>query len=447
MGIDSKLSEQLIGKVSPRKGIALPGVLFGLVAVSVMAAAVFSMSDLQSKSVKNRESSARAHMLAEAGMVHAITVLRDDLRRKEAKELFWGSDETPETEDDGLIIGYGLTEAAQIPAIGKDIAEGNYKVTITDDPADTDGSPLTDSNFRFLINCTGETPDGAKATLSAVVGSAMFPGVVTEGNLTINGNPEMVGKCGGAHANAVAIVSGNPVVSGPLSATQIVVLSGTVEDTSGNTVTPLQWQPPKEIPDIKPADYCATAEYTLKPDGTVTQKSTGATFNISSNPKFGWKMASGPPEVVFDHDANTATDGTVCALGNVKVGGSPGSADSPLAMSIIATGSIQISGNPYFAHSSEDGIMFLAGGDVEVAGNPHAAELNYDGLIYSTSQCKINGNPTISGQIVCKDKPNPTNTKELAVKNEISGNPVISYDCGGFLLNRRRVLYWYQTGS
>jgi hypothetical protein len=299
-----------------------------------------------------------------------------------------------------------------------------------------------------MLNCTAVTTDGAKATLSAVVGNSMFPGVVTEGNLTINGNPEIIGKCGGAHANQVAIVSGNPTVSdgSNISATSYVQLSGEVENESGETVTPLQFQPPLEIPEVFPADYCGTAEFTLNSNGTLFQKSTGESFNINSNPKFGWKRSSSSP-VVFDHDAGTAAPGTVCAYGNVKVGGNVGSAANPMAMSIIATGSIQISGTPFLVPSSEDRIMFLSGADVEISGNPEAGSRNYEGLIYATSQCKVNGNPTVQGQIVCKNKVNPAGSQEIVVDNAISGNPVITYDCGGFRLTKLRFLSWYQTGT
>jgi hypothetical protein len=450
MGNHSELSMRPVtGESSRRRGIALPAALFGLAAVSVMAVGIFSMTDLQSKSVKNRESSARAMMLAEAGIIHALTVVRDTLKNKDAVDLFKGSDAAFNTEDDYLIVGYNLSAGAQIPALGKNITEGNYKVTIADDPADGDVDPKTDNNFRFLLNCTAMTTDGAKATLSAVVGNAAYPGVVTEGNLTINGDPEIIGKCGGAHANNVAIVSGNPTVTNNISATSVVQLSGSVENPEGEQVTPLQFQPPLEIPEVFPADYCGTADYTLNSNGTIVRKSDGASFNINSNSVFGWKRASSSP-VIFDHDGSSSYPGTICAYGNVKVGGAPGSAANPLLMSIIATGSIQISGNPYLKPSSPDKIMFLAGGDVEINGNPSAGALSYEGLIYATSQCKVAGNPAIHGQIVCKNKPNPSpanSTVELAVENQISGNPKITYNCGGFRLTKLRFLSWYQTGT
>jgi hypothetical protein len=447
MGHHSELSVRSVTREAARRGVALPAAIFGLVAVSVMAVGIYSMTDLQSKSVKNRESSARAMMLAEAGIVHALTVLRDTLKNKEPLDLFKGSDNTFGTADDYLIVGYGLSDPAQIPAAGKNIAEGNYKVTISDDPGDGDTNQQTDTNFRLLINCTGETADGAKATLSAVVGNAAFPGVVTEGILKINGDPEIIGKCGGAHANEIAIVSGNPVVTGTISATDTVTVSGSIENPGDSTVIPLSNQPPMEIPDVLPADYCGTADYTLHANGTITRHSDDSTANISGNSKWGWKRAGTSP-VVFDQDGSLP-DGTVCAYGNVKVGGSPGSASNPKAVSIIATGSIQISGNPYLKPSSPDGIMFLSGADIEINGNPDAGTLNYEGLIYATSQCKIGGNPEIFGQIVCKNKPNSNSsvTTQLADENMISGNPKITYNCGGFKLTRRRILSWYQTGT
>lgn len=91
--------------------------------------------------------------------------------------------------------------------------------------------------------------------------------------------------------------------------------------------------------------------------------------------------------------------------------------------------------------------MFLSGADVEINGNPSAGALSYEGLIYATSQCKVNGNPVVHGQIVCKNKVNPAGTVQLALENQISGNPKITYNCGGFRLTKLRFLSWYQTGT
>jgi hypothetical protein len=150
---------------------------------------------------------------------------------------------------------------------------------------------------------------------------------------------------------------------------------------------------------------------------------------------------------VFDFDAGTSTPGTVCAFGNVKLSSNPGTAANPLALSIIATGSIEISGNPYLKPSSPDKIMFLAGGDLKISGNPEVGALNYEGLLYATNQCQISGNPAVQGQVVCKNKATVSGTMNIVDQNQINGDPKITYNCGGFRLTKLRFLSWYQTGT
>ncbi len=69
---------------------------------------------------------------------------------------------------------------------------------------------------------------------------------------------------------------------------------------------------------------------------------------------------------------------------------------------------------------------------------------NYDGLIYAGSQCKFNGNPRLSGQILCKDSPNPPGSVNYTTESMISGNPEIRYGCGGSLKGARYYLAWYE---
>ena len=52
-----------------------------------------------------------------------------------------------------------------------------------------------------MARCTGTSSDGGSVTIDAVVGMIPFPAVATEGTLRINGNPKIVGACGGVQAN------------------------------------------------------------------------------------------------------------------------------------------------------------------------------------------------------------------------------------------------------
>jgi hypothetical protein len=169
-------------------------------------------------------------------------------------------------------------------------------------------------------------------------------------------------------------------------------------------------------------------------------------FNATSTEQFGWKRSSSSP-VLWDLSGDYAVDGTVCAEGNVKVSGNTGSDAVPRKMSIIASGSIEISGNPFMKPSSPDSVMFLAGGDLSISGNPGILNDTFEGLIYSDSQCKISGAPNIEGQIVCQDNPNPPGATEWASQNEIAGNPNIRYSCNGKINGRRRIMEWIQRSD
>jgi hypothetical protein len=424
-----------------RRGLALPMVIFGLVAIGLLSAGLYVIGDAQSNSVKHRESSSRALLLAEEGLSHAVMVLRTNLGRTRETRLLVGSDNLPLTVDDGLLIGYGLPADREIPDTGKLVSSGRYSVRITDDPADPDPAPLTDGNFRVRLRCTGVTTDGSTAIIETVLASMSLPAIATEGNLTINGNPEILGACGGAHANGNAIISGDPVVSTNISAVGSV--SGNAEDTLGNPLTPLQNQPPLEIPDYNPLDFCGAADYVMNANGWITQVATGLQFDARNNAVFGWKRASSSP-VQWDHDQGSASPGTFCAHGNAKISGNVGSAAVPFPLSIIATGSVEVSGNPYLRSTHPEGISIMSGADVQVSGNPTAGGRTFEGLIYAKSQCKVNGNPAIFGQLLCKNLPNPAGSIQMVDMNQVPGNPTITSDCNGLTARYRRVVSWYQ---
>jgi hypothetical protein len=428
-----------------RRGLALPMVIFGLVAIGLLSAGLYVIGDAQSNSVKHRESSSRALLLAEEGLSHAVMVLRTHLGRTRETRLLVGSDNLPLTADDGLLIGYGLPADREIPDTGKLVSSGRYSVMITDDPADPDPGPLADGNFRVKLRCTGVTTDGSTAIIETVLASMSLPSLATEGNLSISGSPDLLGQCGGAHAN------GNTNVGGSVTVVLGVSASGTatgnnITNEAGNPMPPLSNQPPLEIPDYDPLDFCNSADYIMNANGWITQVATGLQFDARSDEVFGFKRASSSP-IVWDHKDSEAVPGTFCAHGNVKIGGNPGTALAPLAMSIIATGSIEVSGNPYLRASHPEGVGLMSGGDLKINGNPAAGSRNFEGLMYSRSQCQTSGNPTLFGQLLCKNKANPAGSINHFNNNEIPGNPIITSDCNGLTARYRRVVSWYQPVS
>ena len=426
-------------------GMALPAAVLGLVAISVLAAATWMMVDLNRVAAENREAAARALHLAESGAAHALGLLQDELGDTSFTRLLRGSDNATGTSDDGMLTGYTLDGDLEIPITGRTITGGTYFVQLFDDPADTDGDSLTDSNFQILARCSGLTDDGASAAVDIVIGVATLPGIASGGDLKINGNPDILGPCGGAHANQTVEVSGNPTVQTTVSASDTVEVSGHIRDPWGGTVQPLHHQPPIEIPDLDPWAYCGEADFILRSNGYLVEVGPPRdSIDARSDEVHGWKRSSDDP-VIWDASGNSVAAGTYCIEGNAKVSGNPqGPGNSALSMSLLATGSIEFSGNPKIEAAHSEGILILAAGDVSVSGNPSGSTDNYGGLVYAGSQCRVSGNPTLGGQVLCADDPDPAGSVNYAAQNEISGNPTIRYDCGGVVGGNRRVLFWLQ---
>lgn len=425
-------------------GMALPTALAALVATGVLVSGIWTITDLNTMAAENREGAVRALLLAESGAAHAQAVLRGALEDTSLTRLLRGWDNAINTADDGSLTGYGLPNGDQIPAAGIAMSGGSYSVQLVDDPADGDTDLFNDTNSRILARCTGWTSDGAMARIDVVIGTTPLPGFVTEGNLTINGNPEITGPCGSAHANEIVVVSGNPVVENGVTAADTVQVSGSITDPNNQPVVPLHHQPPIEISDVNISDYCSGADYILQDNGYVLDVGAAMLHDATSAGWGGFKRGSSAP-VIWEDDGNTINGGTYCVEGNVKIGGNPGSPGNPLVISLIAEGSIEISGNPYLAPAHPDGALLVADGDVSISGNPTGGNDSYKGLVYAGSQCKLSGNPQLNGNVVCKDDPNPAGSVNYADMNAISGDAKITFDCTGTFAGMRRALVWYQT--
>jgi hypothetical protein len=92
--------------------------------------------------------------------------------------------------------------------------------------------------------------------------------------------------------------------------------------------------------------------------------------------------------------------GTYCVTGNASITGG-GAAGAPMSLSVLATGSIALAGNPYLLPDHPEGILLMAAGDVSVGGTPGST---YSGLVYAGAQCAAAGNATLSGQLLCANR-------------------------------------------
>ncbi len=257
-----------------------------------------------------------------------------------------------------------------------------------------------------------------------------------------------LGQCAGAHANGDVGGSGSLTIDGDVSATDSVLL-GEVLDSEGNPITPMSHTDSLDIPALNPLDYCADADKILRNGWLINSPTDSVALSsvsdASSGPVQGWKY-----DLAKDlYDGSGKIDaGTFCVYGNVKLSGNYGDKTAPLSLSLLATGSVDLSGKPYLAADHPDKIGIIAGGDLEVSGTSEI-DTSVDGLVYAGSQCDIGGRTVIVGQVVCRDAPDPMGALDIVTSNRIRGNAMLSFGCSSLLVKRTpRPLApggWYQV--
>ena len=420
---------------SGQDGIALPAAMFAVVAAGILGGAMLTFATLSTRATLNQEHATRAVQVADAGVAHALGLLRGSLKSHTFSRVLRGGDNIFPSADDSLFLNYGLPAADEIPLTGKNLQGHTYFVTVRDDPADGDMNASTDLNGRVLVRCRVLTNEGASVEVTAILGATPMPAMAANGNVNFSGSPQVRGACGGAHANGnIHASGGGPIIS--TQATATLAATGTWRLPDGSPAPVLSGQAEVGIPNLNPMDYCAGAEFRLLSTGTATN---GAGMLVAV--PGGWTYNAGTK--VWSLAGGASVDGTYCVQGNVEVSGNTGTVATPRRMTILATGSIDVTGTPFITAEHEDGILFMAAGDVRVAGNPSAGAYNYQGMIYAAAQCVAAGNATMFGQLLCANGPQPLGATEYAVSHSMSGNFVLTFDCSSSVFNKRRVLYWY----
>lgn len=445
MGIPAQSRPELVrADRAARPGYAVPAALFALVIVGVLSASAWVFTDSNRAAGVNQREAARALHVAESGLAHALGLVSTTLRDTTLTRFLRGYDGVKANADDGLLVGYDLPADQEIPAAGRAFGTlGTYRLLLTDDQAETDGDVYTDRNRRLLARCIGETPDGGRAVIEAVIGNASVPAIGVDGNVKISQSITVTGRCGSVHANGTLDVTSNITVEAGASTAGTQTGSGVVSNTYGESLPEEENAQPLDIPDLYYSDFCtADADFILKANGDVVDVAAGTTTPATSSVVHGWKLQGTNP-TVWKTESNTPTSGVYCIEGNAQISNNIGTATSPHPLTLILKGSIEISGNPYITSAHPDGILILADGDVKLSGNSSSSDPNYEGLVYAGSQCKLEGKTRIDGQLVCKNRPNPVGSQDFFNTNDISAEATIHYGCGGILGDWWRVLAWY----
>ena len=268
---------------------------------------------------------------------------------------------------------------------------------------------------------------------------------------------------------------------------------------AGNTAVTLRVKKLADSLGVPSAQYAAFASaIDSNASGDVTQSSAEAikitrttnpdtisfTHETSNLGTYGWNYSNGSKQwdipsnstgadghtfyVVGVDNYNTGTsvvNGSVAVAqngGNVSIHGNAGSQAAPIHTTILATGSIQINGNPYLTGNSvlktpelppfvQVRILFAAVEDIQVTGDvgAGAGQIKFSGICYSGEQVDLSGSGDVDGQIIALNNPNVSGTTGSnaspvnQTNNTVTGHFTLNFN-GGQAVGTISLMSWRQ---
>jgi hypothetical protein len=200
--------------------------------------------------------------------------------------------------------------------------------------------------------------------------------------------------------------------------------------------------------------------------GTATKVNTlssvGWSYNNASNP---WNISSnaadGRTVYVVGRDNYNTSNPTASTPngGNVKLTGNIGSNGAPLQVTILATGSIEVNGNPNLTSHLinletpllppfvDINVLMFAVEDIRVRGDFNAS-ISFTGITYAGEQVDLSGNGSINGQVIAFNNNNvagsvvegPSGDRN---RNTITGSFLLTLNDGNSI-GRVRLFSWRQ---
>ncbi len=401
------------------RGSALILVLLVLMMMSALTAALTVNGQTETLISRNQRSGAQAQAAAEAGLNHAVELATTYIFEWNANGWTIGPEEavdalllgpdgasgtTGTDADNGSLaarVGAGIETAEAIPLNTPQsmVAGGaaTYEALILDDEADApdeDGNLVNDINETLIVRATGYGPDDTMVVLEALIAPAPLGAIVTNGDLEISGSVTVDGTNSDIHSNGdLDISGGGSDIEGTVTASG--TYTGSPAGSGGAAPIPL--------PTISASDYLHYADFILTSSGTMTNQAGTVLCTWSGGtPCNNWDFDSGIGEWSFGSSAPAT--GSYYVEGSVKISGSPGSAATPMQITIIAEDSIDMSGSPDIIPGTPE-LLFVTDGDLEITGGLDIIDpLTTQGQILVHEQVNLAGNPTIGGQLrACKE--------------------------------------------
>lgn len=427
--------------VRSEKGVALIIVLLLLGVMAALTTGLTLNGQTEISMASNETLYAGARAAAEAGMNRAIEQILAD-------------------------SATNLLTTGTVPVIGNgpfDLTDQySYRFEIVDDddpdlyPAaltapqlaqmGENGDAADDANKRMILRCIGTGPRGTIVTVARVLQSTEIPdlpetdtilsnpAILVNGDLNIAGNTKVLGTKGNVHSNGDITGGGSEEISGDVTAT------GEIDDDIDPAGLVAGGMPPISVPEIKASDYLNLADYIMTSGGTILIASTGVACSGSGAGACptGWSFSGG----TWSASGSMPSTGTYYVQGSAEVHGTGKSAGFT-QLSIIAEGSIKITGNGKFKPENGAGIQFVTNGDFELGGTVDADDsVDMDGQIMIREQMKIYGNSEFQGRVMVEDRDGDTNGYDAATNpngrrgsstladNSLAGNMTVTYNGG-----------------
>ncbi|MDP1568883.1 MAG: hypothetical protein Q8L86_02680 [Vicinamibacterales bacterium] len=422
--------------------MALIMVLLLLAVVSALATGLTMNGQMEVAMAGNEATYAGARAAAEAGMNRAIAGIvantTDDLLttfNDTGDASFLLTEAPPYTigssgqysyvieifdDDDPVLYPMALTEA-QLTAMGED------------------GDPLTNINERMILRVTGLGPNGTVVRVGRILESNVNtetsttttttitnPALLVAGDLSISGSIDITGSRGNVHANGDMTISGGGwSISGDATAAGTFTAG---QDNTGGVQG--GGRPSVTVPHIDANDYLELATHILHADGTLTTVAGAPACTLVN---CGWSFSGGTWSITGNGNG-AADSGTFFVEGNATISGNPSAGGTgqnrvALPLSVIATGSIQVTGTPTLRPHNGLALQFVTNGDLVVSGNADLDNTIVEGQSLVREQILISGNPDLRGQIIVQDfRDCGDSCSSVVTANAITGNMGIIYD-------------------
>jgi len=450
---------------SGERGIALVAALLLMLVMSGLAIALTASGRIEVAMGDNEEYYEGARAAAEAGLNHAAAVILGQIADPltyELNDILKGPDglSDPSNANASVNVDNGMISHLMFPAgpAGPWPVEAgsqySYDVRLYDDddplmntppgtvfsneelvamgPPDEDpedGTGLVDVNKRIVIRATGYGPRGTVAVLEQMLQPVKMPALLVDGDLEMAGNAQVVGAQGSVHANGDLEITGTSV---------FVQESATA---TGDLVADSSWAPQDglasggmpEIPvlDVHAINFIGEADFILRANGTITYPGSttnlcGATCQNTIPPtysvRFGWNFVNAGPNSYWRQLNDNVVSATFYAETNVQVGGT---GITELAMSILSTGSIEITGTPNLRPEPNSQLMFVTDKDLNIIGDLTGSVL-LEGLVLVREQIHFSGDTSLVGQVMVQNEPHTAGTPVSA--NVVEGNFSLTYN-------------------